>query len=498
MERKAVVIGIGEVFDRPQDLMKSKEPLTLMADAVKKAATPFPELLKRADTVEVVKEACWPYLDLPRSLSDLLGIKPKRAYYGQGSGHGPVVHVHDSALRIARGEADIVVIAGAEAQNSVDRAAKAKIKLPWTQEDAPATVMFGVRPHSNPVAVKYGLVAPLHIYPLYENAIAAAWNQTPKEAQAESAEMWSRFSAVAAKRKIGWLSRFFTPDEVGTPSVENRRVTWPYTKYMVANPSVNMGAAILMTEYGIAKAAGIPDSRMVYVHGGASALEALDYVARDRFDSSPALNAVFQAVLDQMKWKESHFDFMDLYSCYPCVPKMAKRVLKFSDDFIPTVTGGNSFLGSPLHNYSTHAIVAMIEILRDNPGKTGLVYGQGGHVTKHHAIVMSTDRPKTSLPEAYSVQHIADQNRGPIPPLLDSYVGPADIETFSVNFDRNGMASYGIVVGRTPSGQRVLARVDGSDAATIAFLTNVDRSPVGSHGRTVPGADNLNYWETVA
>ena len=36
-------------------------------------------------------------------------------------------------------------------------------------------------------------------------------------------------------------------DEITTPSPANRLIAWPYTKLMVANPTVNMGAAVLLT-----------------------------------------------------------------------------------------------------------------------------------------------------------------------------------------------------------------------------------------------------------
>ena len=85
------------------------------------------------------------------------------------------------------------------------------------------------------------------------------------------------------------------------------------------------------------------------------------------------------------------FDAIELYSCFPCVPKMARRTLGLGADVQPTVTGGLTFFGAPLNTYMTHAACAMVRKLRDG-AKLGLLYGQGGFVTKHHALVLSRRR----------------------------------------------------------------------------------------------------------
>ena len=49
------------------------------------------------------------------------------------------------------------------------------------------------------------------------------------------------FRSVASQNPNAWLKRRFTPDEITTPTPDNRLIAWPYTKLMVANPTVNMG-----------------------------------------------------------------------------------------------------------------------------------------------------------------------------------------------------------------------------------------------------------------
>ena len=89
------------------------------------------------------------------------------------------------------------------------------------------------------------------------------------------------------------------------------------------------------------------------------------------------------------------FDLVELYSCFPCMPQMARRTLGLGPEAVPSVAGGLTFFGAPLNNYMGHAAVAMVRRLRDAPGGggVGLLYGQGGYVTKHHALVVA-NRPR--------------------------------------------------------------------------------------------------------
>ena len=111
---------------------------------------------------------------------------------------------------------------------------------------------------------------------------------------AESGALWSAYSQAACKNPNAWLKRRFAPEEITTPSSDNRLIAWPYTKLMVANPTVNMGGALLMTSLAKARAAGIAEHRLVYFIGGASAEEPRDYLERDQFVESHAQNAVLE------------------------------------------------------------------------------------------------------------------------------------------------------------------------------------------------------------
>ena len=106
------------------------------------------------------------------------------------------------------------------------------------------------------MAVKLGVFRPITVYPLYETATSAHWGQTPREAMAESGALWSTYSKVASENPNAWLKRRVPSDEITTPTPDNRLIAWPYNKLMVANPTVNMGGAVLMTSLAKAKRGG--------------------------------------------------------------------------------------------------------------------------------------------------------------------------------------------------------------------------------------------------
>src|SRR5207237_9621473 len=105
-------------------------------------------------------------------------------------------------------------------------------------------------------------------------------------------------------------------------------------------------------------------------------------LVRDQFMQSHRQVAVLEAVMDLVGGSGKAFDAIELYSCFPCVPKMARRTLGLGPDVQPTVTGGLTFFGAPLNTYMTHAACAMVRKLRSG-AKLALLYGEGGFCTKH-------------------------------------------------------------------------------------------------------------------
>src|ERR1700743_949590 len=217
-DRIPVIVGIGEITDRPAELTAGLEPLTLLEEALKRAEKDSGgKLLGEIGSLDVVNFLSWRYRDPEKQLAQRLGIKPAHCYYGPVGGESPIRYLHEAAQRIARGECSVAAVCGAEAQSTATKAERAKVDLSWTPfahevEEPKRGAAF-----QKPMAVKLGVFSPVTVYPLYEAASSAHWGQTPRQAVAESGALWSSYSSVAAQNPHSWLKRHVTSGEITTP-----------------------------------------------------------------------------------------------------------------------------------------------------------------------------------------------------------------------------------------------------------------------------------------
>ena len=134
----------------------------------------------------------------------------------------------------------------------------------------------------------------------------------------------------------------------------------------------------------------------------------------------------------------------------------------------------------------------MVRRLRASGGDSlGLLYGQGGHVTRHHALVLSRARGDP-LAQDYRVQPPATEAGAQPPPLEMDYRGPAQLETFTVLYDGAGGVTHGVAILRTPAAARTMARV--VEKASIARLTDDARFPIGDTGLVSSGEQQTPEW----
>lgn len=489
---RPVLVAIGEICDRPPDPAQGLDPVGLMAAAARAAEADFGKpVLALVDSIEIVHQISWRYEDTAAHVCARLDLKPQRAVYHPGGGDSPMHILHEAALRIARGEGRVALICSGEAQNSARKARAAGIDLPWPTRAKHMEHPWDVDAKISAMGRAHGLAQPTHVYPLYENATLHGWGQTPAEAQAESARLWARYSDVAATNPYAWIRRRVDAAEIASVSPANPLIAWPYTRLMVANPTVNQGAAVILMAESMAEELGVPPERRVHIAGGAAANEPEDYLHRDGYVHCAAQDVVLDAAREFAP--PGGFQALELYSCFPCVPKMARRRLDLPECFSPTVTGGLTFFGGPFNAYMLHAACAMTRRLRGT-GDTGLLYGQGDFVTKHHALILSGAPVNRPIAPDYRLDARANILRGELPPVVEQAEGAALLETFTILPDRSGGFATGVAVLRLPTGARTMARVPAQDEATLAALSNADHSPIGLVGQLCTAGDRLLEW----
>jgi len=491
LDRIPVIIGTGQVNDRGEDLSKALDACDLMLEALAKAnADTGGKAFARFDTLEMVRLFSAPMNGIVERLAAAHPGLAGTPEFVVGHGNTPMLILNRAALRIARGEAEICAITGAEAYRTEKRLATAAAG----EAGRPDMMKKNLKAVTADTNLKYGAITPIEIYPFFENAMRAKWGQTLEEAQAESAKIWSDFSKVAAANPSAWIQRAYSPEEILANGPANRKLNFPYSTLMVANNSVNQGAAIILASYAKAKALGIPDDKIVFVGAGAAAVESHDFRQRANFYSSPSLQATIRDVLARNGLEAGQCDHVELYSCFPCVPKHARREANFRTDIPLTVSGGLTFAGGPIRNYMMHAAAAMVEKLHQS-GRCGMLFGNGGYLTEAHAIVLSrTPLPAAPLTESFDVQEHADRLRGDVPSFVDAYLGPGRIETYTVTHSRDGEPLFGTIIGRGPKGERFICRAEADDGDMMRFLMSGKVEPVGTSGDVVPGSDGFRVW----
>jgi acetyl-CoA C-acetyltransferase len=154
---------------------------------------------------------------------------------------------------------------------------------------------------------------------------------------------------------------------------------------------------------------------------------------------------------------------------------MGELGLSMDDPRPLTVTGGLAYAGGPGNNYVTHAVAAAVARLRESPGAKALVTGLGWFATKHSAGVYGAGRP----PNERWQRTDPEVDQAPIeamesPPTVERAEGAAIIESYTVQFNREGEPEMGIVVGRLGNGEKPGARPDGRPAGRFIANTPAD------------------------
>jgi len=489
-----IIVGVGQVTQRPET-ERPREPLALMAEAARlaEADTGVPGVLQSLDSVRVVNVISWPSKAPAQDLARALAVAPREQVYTHIGGNTPQWLVNGAAEAIHDGEAKLVLIAGAEAVYSARRARARGVDLGWSRRGNPAPDVGDSRAGISEIEARHGATVPTNVYPLFENALRAHYGRTIPDHQRALGELCARFSAVAAANPHAWFREAKTAQQITTPDSGNRYIGFPYPKYMNAIIDVDQGAALLLTSVGEARRLGIAEHRWVYLWGCGDATDHWFVTERVNYYTSPAIRAAGRRALSMAGVSIGEVAYFDLYSCFPSAVQITRDMLGIPpDDPRPlTVTGGLPYFGGPGNNYVTHSIATMAEKLRADRGAIGLVTANGWYVTKHSTGVYSAAPPRNVWRRTPPAADQATVDAEPHPPLAAEPDGDATVETYTVLFDREGVAERGVVVGRIADGARFIANTL-ADRRTLEGMTH--REMVGTKGRVSRGGDGTNLF----
>ncbi len=478
-DRTAVIIGVGQFVNRGGSLDDALEPVALMEQAVLTASTDAGlDGPPRADAVRVVGQLSWRYGNAPRFLAARLGLDPARLDYTTMGGNSPQSLVNQTSVQIQAGEIDIAILAGGEATRTRQRGRAAGVEFDWPKsEPGDEPTIVGEDLHmAMDAEIQRGIVAPVQHYPMFETAIRAASGRSVDEHRAHLGRLYAGLSEIAAQNPHAWIREAKTAAEIITVTEQNRMIGLPYPKLLNSNNGVDMAAAIIMCSVSTARRLGVSEDRWVFPHAGTDCHEHQWVSNRDTFARTPAIEIGGRRVLELAGIGIDDVSVIDLYSCFPAAVQLGAQSLGI--DLATrqwSRTGGMTFAGGPWNNYVMHAIATVVDDLRERRGEYGLVWANGGFVTKHAFGVYSTtpvagfrhDKPQAEI-DALARRELADP--------ADA-AGATTVEAYTVMFDREGAPDRAIAACLLDDGRRAWGTsTDGDVTAAMCDGEWVGRS----------------------
>ena len=478
--RSPCVIGVGQLVSRAEHGL-CPEPLAMWEQVVRDAAADAGatgDVLGAVGSLQVVYCQSWQYDDPPGRLATALGIDPAHRLYSGIGGTTPQALVNDLGTAILAGDLDVGVVCGAEALDTKRRLKKAGEKPAWSHRD-PDPPPFPFEAPFHPAEVAHEVFQAYLTFPLWDVARRAHLGMEPVAYRRAIGELMAPMTRVAAANPHAWFPVERTAEDLVHATPENRMVAYPYTKHTVSIMDVDMAGALVLASHEAADRLGVPSDRRVYLRGWAHGCDPVYVAAHPEPWHSPAMAEVFATALATAGLGIDDLGHLDLYSCFASSIHLALDALGLAPDDPRgvTVTGGLPFAGGAGSNYQTHAIAAMVDALRADPGSAGLVTGVGMHLTKHGAGVYSTEPGPVTPPDLDALQSGLDAAHPPVS-ITDTAVGPATVVTYSVVHGRDGAAESGLAVCDLPDGSRAYARVEDPDVLAEMEATEWVGTPV--------------------
>lgn len=487
-----VILGAGQVTERiatPDYQARSAHELasaavqlaladTGSADDLREAVDAIAFVRTFADSVpESFKSLFAPFGDSsnqPRSVAQRTGCKPEHAILSKACGDEPQRLVAEFCQRIANGELRAAVVCGAEAIATQRAMQGTEGQAPDWSESPDGSLEDrgqGIELLFDGELARHGALAPIDIYPLFENARRGRLGASRDDYRSQMGDLFARFAEVAAKNPLSMSQKPLLAADIATESDSNRLIAEPYLKAMVARDWVNQSAAVVVTSLGMARALGL-EGHSVFLHGHAHAAE-LPTLERPDLDRSPAMAWAYQQTLAAAGITAADLAAFDLYSCFPIAVFAALEALEIEagDPRPLTLTGGLPFFGGPGNNYSLHAIAEATRRCRANREAKILVGANGGYLSKHAVGIYS------ATPQSMAIAPERDTGQPEKVSTATHPEGLASIETYTIKPVKSGGAQV-IAIGRLKADNaRFVANVNPEDTITLKAITEGD--PMG-------------------
>ena len=452
-----VLVGVGIASRHLDDPALALEPVALMAEALRNAAgdCSIPSLVRAAQSVAVPK-GIWAYRDPARILIDQFQMPSARSVLVEVGvlQTSPFVR---ACRDIQRGVLDVAVVVGGEAKFRSLRAAITAIDVVDTvqsDDTEPDEYIVPSVDVLHPVEIARGLPVPARQYAIIESAMRAADGLGVAEHAQRLNKLWSGFNTVAVNNRDAWNRTPVGADVLAGTSA-NPLLAAPYTKLHCSQWNVDQAAAFILCSVATAERHNVPRDRWVFPHAIAESNFMTPVVQRRAMHQSPAMRLVGDAVASTLGSEVRDVEYLDLYSCFPAAVQLQMREMNVPADRQLTLTGGMTFGGGPLNNYSFQSLAKLVGELRADPGSRGIATAVSGMVTKFGASAWSSAAPA----EPCAIHDVSEAARAAteIVNVDEQFEGRAIVAGYTVAYDK-GRPFQAIAVIDTPEGARSIAQ----------------------------------------
>ena len=228
-------------------------------------------------------------------------------------------------------------------------------------------------------------------YSILESAYRASKKYSIEDHRKNIANLYEKFSKIAVNNKNSWVSVPLSNKDILETSDTNPKQSFPYNKLHCTSWNVNQSSALIICSEDIADKLNIAHSKRVYPLASSESNSMIPTLLRRKLIDPLGLKLAAKYILNFCKTHNIKHNTYDLYSCFPIAVQMFADSLELKNQQDLSVTGGMAYAGGPLNHYVLTSTVKMIEEIRNDISKVGIITGVSGMMTKQSFALWSKE-----------------------------------------------------------------------------------------------------------
>ena len=389
MTKKAVLIGIDNI-QQHGNFKNLDEALVLMDKATKQAIKDSSkDIINYIDEIRIPK-GFWEYKDPGKWIAQNNNFKSNPTTYITKIGILQQNLINEAIQEIQSGRIDASLIVGGESRFKMIQAFKENEEYKEIQLDTnPDYYQKADIDLFLDQEVKELSMMAVGYYAIMENAYRYSKGEEIIKHNKNLAKLYEKFSEIANKNINSWSKQKYSAKDIMTTSLKNSYQAFPYNKLHCTSWNVNQASAIIICNENIADKLGIPREQRIYPLASSENNHMISLIQRENIIDPVGLKLAAKYIKDTLTSHRKSIDYYDLYSCFPIAVQMFCDSLNINLSSSTSITGGMSFAGGPLNHYVLTSTVKLIEKLRSDKSKIGLITGVSGVMTKQSFALWS-------------------------------------------------------------------------------------------------------------